>query len=351
MATHVDFFSLYSANRHSEIIRLYHQNFAGPDQDPLISKIVAASMFTLGNIQESFDILSSIESCFSTDSEYLSLFGACCRRLGELDRARELLKAALSFNPTSLSVKNNYANLLIDLNQFDSAESIIQDILHQKSDFVDAKVNYQRLLEQRKIRQIEASSSNDNPEFCLSDPLALAFSDNESKLSLNLAPSAPQKQSISDKSQKLADALPDPKDYQISSDQINLAFKACQEKRFEFALQLCSEARPSLHTSPSLWECAADAYIGLKQFTQAEVCLLHALSLGSLGIKVYINLSSIACVKSDFLLAQIYYEKAIACDSSSSFLPTLKKQIDRGLSKNNSSSFQFTKVWPNVEIL
>ena len=54
---------------------------------------------------------------------------------------------------------------------------------------------------------------------------------------------------------------------------------------------------------------------------------------------------------SDFLLAQIYYEKAIACDSSSSFLATLKKQIDRGLSKNNSSTFQFTKVWPNAEIL
>ena len=351
MITQDRFSLLFSQNQHSEIISLYNKHILDPNKDPFISRLVAASYFTVGELQEAFEILSAIESCFASDPEYLSLFGACCRRLAKFDHAQKLFKSALALNPTSLTVQNNYANLLIDLDEFDSAESILRSILEKKADYSDAAANLQRLQEKRNHLNSNVVSSGDTTtpdSFKLADPLALAFSDEESKLSLNIINNNNQPKNT--KIKELAQALPELKNHQIASDQIDLAFQACKDRRFEFALQLCSEARLTLCHLPSLWECAGDAYIGLQRFLEAEVCLLHALSLGSSGCKIYANLSTLACIKKDFLLSQIYFDKAFGLDPSYPHLTQLRKQIMRGKSMKESELFQFSVSWASPRL-
>ena len=79
------------------------------------------------------------------------MYGACCRRLGKLDAAKSLLQKALSYQPDSLPVRNNYANLLIDLNHFDSAEQILNSVLDSSPEYSDAKDNLQRLRLKRTL--------------------------------------------------------------------------------------------------------------------------------------------------------------------------------------------------------
>ena len=120
----IDYLSLYRSSKHSDVINHFKSQITSPAAEPEISKIVAASFFALGDLSSCYEILFSIESCFSSDIEYLSMFGACCRRLGKLHDAKSLLEKALNCDPTSLPAKNNYANLLIDLNSFEEAETI-----------------------------------------------------------------------------------------------------------------------------------------------------------------------------------------------------------------------------------
>ena len=193
------------------------------------------------------------------------MFGACCRRLGKLHDAKSLLEKALNCDPTSLPAKNNYANLLIDLNSFEEAEAILLAILKDNPDFADAKDNLARLSYKRESSNTNnVAEINPHASFSLADPLSLAFSHEEVKCSRSLISNHKDQKSVPQKAKELSSLLPNTSDQSISSDQIDLAFKACAEGRYEFALNLCNEVKVHLGDSPSLYECLGDIYIGVK---------------------------------------------------------------------------------------
>ena len=73
------------------------------------AKLQAASYFKLGDFQKCYDILVELEKIYSTEPDYLSLYAATSRRLGNLEKSSQLFRLALSLQPNSLPIKNNYA--------------------------------------------------------------------------------------------------------------------------------------------------------------------------------------------------------------------------------------------------
>ena len=92
--------ALYEQGLYQEVIHSIDFNNFSAVGDPVVAKIVAASYFQLGQFSEALVQLKEIESCFATDSDYLSLYGACLRRCCDLEGARIQLELALKLSQT-----------------------------------------------------------------------------------------------------------------------------------------------------------------------------------------------------------------------------------------------------------
>ena len=78
-------FELYEQGSYKEAIHSIDLDRFSAIGDPATAYILAASYFQIGQYGESLSLLREIESCYSTDSNYLSLYGACLRRSGDLE--------------------------------------------------------------------------------------------------------------------------------------------------------------------------------------------------------------------------------------------------------------------------
>ena len=342
-----DIFKLYDKGLHQEVVHSIDLASFSAAGDPRLAQVLAASYFHLGQYSEALLLLREIESCFSDDSNYLSLYGACLRRCGNFEDARLQLEMALKLKPHYAPFRNNYANLLIDLDDYQQAESILVELLDDDPDYIDAQVNLRRLKERQQIQQLQPTEEfNTESAWTFSDPLMLAFDEDEVKRT------RPKPADPGQINSDLKGKLPALKDQQIASDQLTLALKAVQEGRYVFALQLCSQVHHSTPTSSGLFECISDAYIALKRFTEAETCLLHALQLGSRSFKLYANLTSLLCIRRDFPLAQYYFEQASLLDEANPLLSKLRVQIAKGQKGSKLPIVRFDQEWnrPNLTV-
>lgn len=337
----------FRANRYHDVINSIDQESFSPTDQPVIANIVAAAYFKLGEFPSALSLLSEIESCFVDDIDYLVLYGSCLRRCGNLDRADIQFKRALKLNPSSPSLRNNYANLLIDLRRLDEAENILSDLLAINPSYDDAILNLQRLRERRQSFVLESDQPVSAKGWAMGNPLLLAFSQDEV---LQSAPLLNQASKNKAPQSKLSDSLPSVQDHQLAADQLKLAQQAVLDGRYDFALQLCSQVKGSLPDLAVVYECASDAYIAKKLFNQAEVCILHSLQFGAKSAKLFINLISLACMRSDFGLAQHYFELLLPIDSEHSALPQLRKQIQHGLQSQAQDLFRFDAAWESPDV-
>ncbi len=333
-------YDFYDNGRYQEVIQLIERNDFVAKTDPQLANVVAASYFKIGQFAESLSLLREVESCFSDDPAYLSLYGACLRRFGDLEAARSRFEQALKIQPDNAAIRNNFANLLIDLGCHHQAESILGELLSKNPGYTDARVNMQRLKEARRIQQLQSfASSSETSKWTLADPLLLAFGEDEVQRTR-------PKPSQSDLPKNgLEGKLPPLKQQQVASDQLSLALQAVREGRYDFALQLCSQAYQTMPASAALLECVSDAYIALQRFTEAETCLLHALQLGGKSFKLYANLISLLCIRADFVLAQHYLELVSMHDEANPLLDKLRLQIAKGRDDTNASVIRFDHPW------
>ena len=333
----------FRANRYQEVISSIDFDSFSALENPVITNIVAASYFKMGEFSKSLNLLSQIESCFVDDVDYLSLYGACLRRNGDLELARLQFERALKISPDSLSIQNNFANLLIDLGDFAFAEKILIHILSVDESYEDAKVNKLRLSERLRITKSLPSSNNSSADsLVLGDPLLLAFTSDESRRTLPVNHSTKQANQVKS---IISDSLPSFSEQQVASDQFKLAQQAIKDKRYNFALKLCSQAKTSMQELSGIYECVSDAYIAQSLFREAEICILHAIQLGVSGFKLYVNLVSIACMRNDYDLAQFYFEKLLTIDPEHILLPQLRVQIAKCKKLNQDSPFRFDQPW------
>ncbi|MDA9638936.1 tetratricopeptide repeat protein [Synechococcus sp. AH-779-G23] len=333
---------LFRAGKYRNVLDLVVEHELSLETDPLSAQIVAATYFQLGDFALAEQTLEPHQASLGTDGSYLSLYGATCRRLGMLLKAKEFLSRALKIDPLSPSVRNNYANLLIDLDDLPEARVILDALISENPDYDDARSNLNRLSfrENQSKKDSPFNSTVEPGNWIPGDPLMLAFSEEEVKLAgaVNFAnkscPSASH----------LVSKLPDPDKASNAADQLKLAVKAIQENKAEFALQLVTHAYKNIGAQASIYINAADAYIRLKRFQEAEICLLQNLQLAGPSLPAYVNLCTFACMRGDYALARHYLDSVLAVDPGHPQVAQLSKQID-SQSQFPTDSFDFVTVW------
>ena len=222
--------ALFQAGRHHELVAQAQNCGVTPETNPLATNLLAASLFQLGEYGRAATLLEGLEAALGEHRDYLSLYGATCRRLGLLQRAEQLLSKALQIDPAAIDVRNNYANLLIDLERLPEARTILEQLLRERPDFQDARSNLNRLefREQpqppagqgdRSAKANRSAKPNNSAQpWTPADPLMLAFAEEEVRHPGAIQPAQPSSTALN-----LASNLPQPEAKLLASDQLQLA--------------------------------------------------------------------------------------------------------------------------------
>ena len=339
--------SLFNSNKHSDVIQTSQHASLNTPLDPYASRIVAASYFKLGEYHSADRILSDLENVFHNDPEFLSLIGTNCRRLGDLSRASSYFKQALLLEP-SIFVRNNYANLLIDLQKYLDARDLLQQILIESPDYGDAKANLNRVENLIKESHPQVSPTGvvgNSSDFDFLDPLLVAFEPDEVTY-------AHQRYGKKKSSRELSNFnfdqdLPKPSNRSIALEQVSLIPHFLQHKRWQSVLKICSSTQLVIGPDSRIYEYASDAYLNLKYYREAEVCLLQAIALGEITLKRALNMVSFCLMRNDYQLAEYYIQQATNLDSSSTTITKFRAMLDsKRTSYDVSNSFSFPLSWP-----
>ncbi len=335
---------LFSSGRYHDLIAAARNSGVTPQLDPVAAKLLAAALFSVGEFAAAAPLLDELEPSFGLNAEFLSLFAANCRRLGQLQQAEDLFTRALEINSDSRPIRNNYANLLIDLGRLDDARRILHRLLEEAPDYEDARANLNRLGFQSKAESTPISRNDQSDQsyegWSLADPLLLAFSEEEVSKS-----GVRQKPIASGKAASLLDALPDPDTRAMALEQLEQANQAVVERQFAFALQLCSQALKILGSHAPIYDCASDAYLNLKRFHEAELCLLQAIALDEPTPKRCLNLVSFASMRGDFLLAQHHLRAAASLDPSHPQLDAIRSNLEKRTASSSVKHYSFALTW------
>ena len=275
------------------------------------------------------------------------MYGAVLRRLGRLEEAEQVFRAALETNSDNPFLRNNFANLLIDRQEFKEAELILKNLLKEKPDYEDAKSNLNRLKFQQNLTESapRADKSAAPEQFLnedlLIDPLAAAFSDEEVAIAGGVAArQASEKQSKDIKQGLNSETLPNRELELELQETISLA-RQTVEADPQQAIRDCILLHNKLGVQAPIYEVAADAYIRMKLFGDAETCLLVAHSLGSTEASISLNLANLAAMRGDQRLALQWLEQLSKRQPDHPQLDAVRKTLfPTGAPKNSSTPFQ-----------
>ena len=335
---------LFAAGRYHDLIAAAQSAQISPQTDPTGAQILAAALFSVGEFGAAAPILEELEPAFGLNPEFLSLFAANCRRLGQLQRAEDLFARALQISPESPQIRNNQANLLIDLGRLDEAREILTRLLDEQPDYADARNNLNRLSFQNQAQPPQPSQLQQSPEpvrgWSLADPLLIAFSEEEVAESGLRKPAKPGPEAAA-----LLESLPDANARAMALEQLEQANKAIAEQQCAFALQLCSQVLRVLGAHAPVYDCASDAYLNLRKFHEAELCLLQAMALDAPTPKRCLNLVSFASMRGDMALAQHHLRKAASLDPSHPQLEQIRVNLTKREQAAGSMPYAFQLAW------
>ena len=342
--------ALFQAGRHHEVVAQAQAAGVAPETNPLAANVLAAALFQLGEYGRAATLLEGLEAALGEQRDYLSLYGATCRRLGLLQRAEQLLAKALQLDPGALDVRNNYANLLIDLGRLNEARTLLEQLLRENPNYQDARANLNRLQFREQpagppVSQAPAQPAGTAQPWAPADPLMLAFAEEEVRLAGGVQP-APATSAAA----ALAATLPQPEAKAVASDQLQLAARAVSESNPAFALQLCGSALAGLGANASVYVNASDAYIRSQRFWEAEICLLHAMVIGGATISNYINLMSLASLRGDLALASHYLDQAAGLDPSHPNLAQLQASLRERQAALAGQAYRFEPHWAEPQV-
>ncbi len=310
MNTLLDLQLNFEAGKYGDIVREWEVQDQQIASDPEVAFVVAASFFRLGNYEKALSMCEQIEGPFQNHSNFLAMFAAILRRQGLFERAEVIFKRALEIEPGSESVRNNFSNLLIDQKRFEEAEKLLASLIKENPNYEDAKRNMNRLVELKanELKELKKLSSEELPIF--NDPLDAAFKvDEVVKCGAE----------VGNETASLLEIIRKPNNSELEQadlEMLQLANKQVETKQYKGALELCSKVRSRRGVLPTLYKIASDAYIGLENFSKAEVMALMALDLGEQSVANYINLSSLAAMRKDQMMARHWLEKARLIDKN-----------------------------------
>jgi len=276
-----------------------------------IEQLLAASYFKIGNYTDCLTLLETLEGSFGSDPNFNSLYGAALRRVGLKKEAKIKLENAINLsNNDNPHIINNYANLLVDMGNSQEAVEILENIVKNNPDYLDAKINLERA---KKINKSTTNPSTNDEELTdeknieselFIDPLMAAFSTEEVELNnRSRSKSIPNKSITAKKYIKKEDKS------KLLIQKLELLKQCLDEKNYSFGLQLCSELNTLNLAKDLTYKYASDCYIGLKRFNDAEIFLLHSIVINPDSLASLINLVSICALKGDLGQALLIYNR------------------------------------------
>jgi len=303
------------------------------------TRLVAVSFYYLENFEKACVYCQEIYPFLNSDPDFLSFYGSCLRKNGSSKEAEDMYKGSLQTHSNSLSLLNNYANLLIDLNRFEEAGSLLDKALKIDPNYDDAKSNLSRLTFLRdsspKITDDTTSSSSSILDY---DPLAASFSPDEIKRTFtDKAVLTNSDNSVSG----LVESLPSQDLGKEQIERISLIRSLISSDPMQALADLRS-LFAEVGASSFIYQLAGDIYIRLKLFSDADTCYLTSLSLGSNDSSILINLANLAHMRGDQILAfkwlEIVSTKTPDHPQSAAVKNTL---FPNGRPSSSSSPFQY----------
>ena len=340
LSTTANYQNLFEEASFSKIIQIATETELNPVDDPLAANYVAASLFKLSNFTECVLWCESIYSSLSNDSGFLSMYGAALRRTQRLQEAQDIFKQAIQNDPNNIFIKNNYANLLIDLSDYSSAALMLSEVLKVDPNYQDAIQNKNRLdfilskendLSSSKSSQIDQSGWK-------SDPLVDAFSvDEVQQMGAINHPPVPVENSSSFDISSLATH-----DASLElSESLDLARHSVDIDPKSALTDLTHLHKKHGALSP-IYNVASDAYIRAKLFQDAEIMLLTSIALGDTSISNYLNLANLAFMRGDQCLSYAWLSKAASIDPNDINLKSVRKKLfPSGAPSSSSNPFQY----------
>ena len=332
---------IYNQGKYSEIIELFEKKENSYlTNDANAQMILAAANFKLDRFSYCLQILENIEGVFSNDPHFFSLYGASYRRMGLTQEALKKFQIAINLsNNSDHRILNNYANLLLDTDQTDEAVLIWEKILKDDPSYEDAKINLEkaRLKVNSELENEENNSYQETIE-SLSDPLLAAFSEEEVKD--DAARKKIHKHKIPSEIQQLMPQHTDIKQLVLEKD--NLLQKCLSERNYNMGLKLTAELRDLGLPESLVYKYASDCFIGLKNFKDAEINLLHSLLLEPESTNSLVNLLSLCTMKGDFKRAEVIFEKLCKKnDIDKNHLKTLRHSLQSHKNKQGEKKYLF----------
>ncbi len=332
---------IFEKGNFSKVIENWDKLQFQASQDPDSAFIVAAAYFRLGDMQKACEICELIEGPLSSNASFLSMYAAVLRRLNLLTRAEDVFKQALSIEPESKEIKNNYSNLLIDQKKYDQAIEILNNILASFPEYEDAILNLERcksLINDLNIKRSENAQDNSIAKV-FGDPLQEAFNPSEvSRVGGKIGNITASVHELlkTDKSENFEEA---------QLDMIKLITEMIKEKQYSEAIEMLGSLRKNKNcVHGQVYKLASDALIGLEKFKDAEIFALMALHNNEELIPVYINLASFSAMRKDQLMAKHWIIEAEKIDKNDENLNQCKKLLfPAGKARDDDAPFsQFT---------
>ena len=309
---------IFEKGNYSKIIDYWNNKQLQASQDPDSAFIAAAAHFRLGNLEKACEICELIEGPLSNNASFLSMYAAILRRLSLLTRAEEVFQQALSLEPNSKEIKNNYSNLLIDQKKYDQAANLLEEILQDSPSYQDAISNLERcksILQEAEASKVENKKikgpKNKTPDDVFGDPLEDAFSPSEVDRTGG---------KIGQATAAVYDLLDtnDPKNIEEAGlELLKLATEMINKKQYSQSISILEDIRKSNNgLNPQTYKLASDAFIGLERFKEAEIFALMALQNGEKTMSIFINLASFAAMRKDQFMAKHWIIEAGKIDSN-----------------------------------
>ena len=304
---------LYENNEFSKVIKEWETNQYQISTDSDVGFIVAASQFRLGNFEQACKICEDLEGVLGNNANFLAMYAAILRRLMLLQRAEIIFEKALSIDPDAQDVRNNYSNLLIDLERYEEAESMLKKLIDEHPGYEDAKTNLIRCQElisakKRKQEQIIEKQVNEG-DSAFGDPLDKAFEIGE----VTQCGSKPGSLTAT-----VENLLPDASKSDMEEadvEMLELASKQIKAQQFNGALELLGKLRERRGLHSSLYQKASEALIGLEKYREAEIYGLITHLQGEKTIANLLNLASLSAMRKDQHMANYWLMEAKKIDA------------------------------------
>jgi TolA-binding protein len=273
------------------------------------------------------------------DAKVLNIQACSLHRLGEHAKAEQIFLNALLQNPQDKHLLINLATLYIEESKISEAQTIYSALRHKYPE--DQTIITEAKKVEYLYNQFNKEQTNKQGQSIaqkVSNPLLASFDTLEvDKSKANLEE---RRKIIQKKKLKKHPDFP-PLDASLLAEEWAMAAEDAFNAGFpDFCLNLCGiSAKYAGGGSEKLYTIAANAYLQLKQYNNAHLCLLIAHEFGDLDSAQQINLLSLACTLGDHNLLNSRLERCRDAFKLSTHLTEQMDQISKQISDGDELQF------------